>query len=120
MCASWPHACITSTSLPSASVCGFVAAQGRPVVSRTPPFASMSARYQSVGPGPFFSTPTTPVLPIPVVTVKPSFFSSAATMPAVRVSVKASSGWRVQVLERRLEPRRVGRNHGLDLVDQGL
>ena len=47
----------------------------------------------SVGPGrPPSITPTTPVWPTPVRCAMPSRASSAATMPAVRVSSKASSG----------------------------
>lgn len=40
---------------------------GQPVASSTE-FESISARNQSVGPGPFLKTPTTPVLPTPAVT----------------------------------------------------
>jgi len=42
MWTSWPHACITGTVLPCASVTVFVEAYGRPVASR-PGSASMSA-----------------------------------------------------------------------------
>ena len=55
--------------------------------------ASMSARMASRGPGlPPLSTPTTPVWATPVRTVRPSFFSCAATSAAVRVSWLPSSG----------------------------
>jgi hypothetical protein len=70
-------------------------AKGRPVCSITGS-PSMSARSISTGPGPFLITATTPVLPTPVVTSKPSFFASAAIFAADRVSCMLSSGlaWR--------------------------
>ena len=49
--------------------------------------------HGTVGPAPFFSTATTPVLPTFSVTVKPSLRISAASLAAVRVSWKAISGW---------------------------
>ena len=70
-------------------------ANGRPVCSTTGR-PSMSARISSVGPGPFFITATTPVLPTFSVTVKPSLRASAASLAGVRTSCIDSSGlaWR--------------------------
>ena len=66
-------------------------ANGRPVCSTTGS-PSISARISRVGPGPFFITATTPVLPTPVVTWKPSFFASAASLAEVFTSCMESSG----------------------------
>ena len=46
----------------------------------------MSARSITVGPSPLRSSPTTPVLPTPVVTSKPAFLSLSVAIPAVHVS----------------------------------
>jgi hypothetical protein len=71
---------------------GHLAGEGQPVSSAIGS-ASMSARIASVGPGrPPSITPTTPVRPSPVRCGIAMRASSAATMPAVRVSSKASSG----------------------------
>ena len=91
-CMSWPQACITGVSFPSASVAVTVLAYGRPVSSLTGS-ASMSARSITVGPSPFFSSPTTPVPPTPSVTSNPAAFSRSAAKPAVRFSCSDSSGW---------------------------
>jgi hypothetical protein len=84
-CMSWPKACITGVSFPSASVAVTVLAYGRPVSSLTGS-ASMSARSITVGPSPFFSSPTTPVPPTPSVTSNPAAFSRSAAKPAVHFS----------------------------------
>ena len=66
-CISWPQACMTGTVFPSRSVPVALLAYGRPVASWIGS-ASMSARSITVGPSPLRSNPTTPVVPIPVVT----------------------------------------------------
>ena len=53
----------------------------------------MSVRTSTTGPGPFFSTPTTPVPPTFSVTSKPAFRNSSASLAAVFTSIKDSSGW---------------------------
>ena len=50
-CMSWPHACMTGTSVPAGSVPRAVLAYSRPVRSSTGS-ASMSARSQTTGPSP--------------------------------------------------------------------
>ena len=80
---SWPQACIFPAT---------VLANSWPVSSWIGS-ASMSARIAKVGPGrPPSMVPTTPVRPMPVRCGMPRRASSAATMPAVRTSSKASSG----------------------------
>ena len=55
----------------------------------------MSARSSTVGPAPFFSTPTTPVPPtLGVTTIPGTAFSSAAIRAPVFSSLKESSGFR--------------------------
>src|SRR3546814_3387877 len=54
----------------------------------------MSARSRMQGPSPFFSRPTTPVLPMLRCTSKPYFSSQSAAIPAVRTSCIDSSGFR--------------------------
>lgn len=88
---SWPQACITGTVLPSESVAVALLAYGAPVASAIGN-ASMSARSITVGPAPFFSNPTTPVLPTPVVTSNPAARRRSAATPAVRVSCIDNSG----------------------------
>ena len=91
-CMSWPQACITGVSFPSASVAVTVLAYDNPVASLTGN-ASMSARSITVAPSPFFSRPTTPVPPTPSVTSKSAAFSRSAASRAVRFSCSDSSGW---------------------------
>jgi hypothetical protein len=67
-------------------------AHGTPVSSFTGS-PSMSPRTSTVGPAPFFSTPTTPVLPTFSVTSMPRARSSFATSAAVCVSMNDSSGF---------------------------
>ena len=83
---SWPQACITPTGLPASSGEVALLANGRPVASRTGK-ASRSVRTRTVGPSPFFSTPTTPSLPTLGVTTAPAFFSSSAIRAAVATSL---------------------------------
>ncbi len=59
MCRSWPQACITDTSCPAAFFIRTVLAYGSPVFSSTGS-ASISVRTSSVGPAPFFNSPTMP------------------------------------------------------------
>ena len=86
VCPSWPQACIFP---------GTVEAWATPLCSRIGS-ASMSARRpmaRDVSPWPRM-TPTTPVLAMPVTTSsQPNSRSFSATMPAVRTSSKAISGW---------------------------
>ena len=87
MWTSWPQACITPIGL--ARVVGGRRPcwrNGKPVASVTGR-ASRSERTRTVGPLPFFSTPTTPSLPTPLVTSAPAFFSSSAILPAVATSL---------------------------------
>ena len=91
MCTSWPQACITGTVSPASFFVVTLLAKGRPVFSGTGS-ASRSVRSITVGPGPFFRTPTTPVLPTPVVTSKPARRSRSAILAAVFSSWKESSG----------------------------
>ena len=81
---SWPQACI----LPAV-----VEACGTPLVSSIGS-ASMSARRPIAPlPLPARSTPTTPVLAIPVwISSTPKAFSLSATIAEVRCSSKPSSG----------------------------
>ena len=79
---SWPERFAMRASL----------AKARPVSSLTGS-ASMSERMRSVGPGPFFSTPTTPVPPNFSVTSKPAARSCAASRAPVFSSWSESSGW---------------------------
>ena len=51
----------------------------------------MSTRASTVGPGPFRSTPTTPVTPTCSVTSQPAAFTSEAKRAAVLTSLKESS-----------------------------
>ncbi len=91
VCASWPHACITPTFSPRYSVVA-TDLNGTSTCSATGN-ASMSARSAITGPGlPPFSTPTTPVCAMPVLTSRPSDFRCAATAAEVRVSRLPSSG----------------------------
>ena len=92
MCTSCPQACITGTVFPVASVVVTCDAYGRPVFSSTGN-ASSSVRRSTVGPLPFFNTPTTPVPPTPVVTSYPSLRSSSAIFTAVFSSCEDSSGF---------------------------
>ncbi len=54
----------------------------------------MSALSATMGPEPFVSSPTTPVIPTPVLTCQPRLASRSETVFAVLVSWKPSSGWR--------------------------
>ena len=88
---SWPQACITGTVWPRYLPVAFEA-NGRPVCSATGK-ASMSARRATTLPGlPPFKIPTTPVLPTPVRTSRPSLRRWSATILAVRTSLFDSSG----------------------------
>ena len=82
---------MTPTSAPVASFARTLLAYGNPVASFTGN-ASSSVRSATVGPAPFFNTPTKPVPPTPVVTSKPSSRSFAASFAAVFVSWLESSG----------------------------
>jgi hypothetical protein len=53
---------------------------------------SSSVRSATVGPAPFFNTPTKPVPPMPVVTSKPSSRRRVASFAAVFTSWLESSG----------------------------
>ena len=53
----------------------------------------MSVRTSTVGPGPFRSTPTTPIRPTFSVTSMPSARNSFAISAAVFTSMNDSSGW---------------------------
>ena len=67
----------------------------------------MSARSISTGPGPFFITATTPVLPTPVVTSKPSFCASAASRAARAHLLHAQFGMGVKIAVQRHQRRHV-------------
>lgn len=90
-CMSCPHACMTGTSRPSPSTAVALLAYGSPVFSSTGR-ASKSARSMTTGPSPLRITPTTPVPPTPSVVSTPSAWSASATLAAVRVSWRESSG----------------------------
>ena len=83
---------MTGTSCPAAFFVVAVLANARPVFSATGS-ASSSVRNMTVGPAPFFMIATTPVLPTPVVTSKPSAFMRAASFAAVCVSWNPISGF---------------------------
>lgn len=85
MCTSCPHACIVGTVLPRSSVVVRLLANANPVASFTGS-ASKSVRTNTVGPSPFFKTPTTPCPPMPVLTLNPIFSNSAANVFAVSFS----------------------------------
>ena len=87
---SWPQLWATKVSRPFETAFALLA-YGRPVFSSIGS-ASSSVRTSTVGPAPFFSIATTPVLPTFSVTSKPSARISAASLAAVRVSWKPSSG----------------------------
>ena len=81
---SWPQACITP-SFVEACAKRFASRIGKASMSARNPMAAVSL--------PFCKTPTTPVPPMPVWTVRPNSRSFAATNSAVRCSWKPSSGW---------------------------
>src|SRR5205809_3107206 len=90
---------MTGTSLPSSFLVVTVLAYGKPVSSCTGN-ASKSLRTSTVGPAPFFITPTTPkqvrpvlsYLPTCSVTSHPAAFSSFATIGDEHYSCPESSG----------------------------
>ncbi len=85
---SWPQACILPWCLLACAK----------VLSSVTGSASMSARRPTArGLVPFFTMPTTPVVPRPRWIGMPHSVSLAATTSAVRTSWKQSSGWGVQV-----------------------
>ena len=58
----------------------------------------MSARSSAVGPAPFFRTPTTPVVPTPVVVSNPSAVKCLSTRLDVSLLVKPQFRMAVEVL----------------------
>src|SRR5476651_725600 len=84
VCPSWPQACMRPLWV----------LRWAKVLSSSIGSASMSARSPiAVGLLPTRIVPTTPVLPMPVVTSQPHSLSLAATIFDVRSSSKPSSGW---------------------------
>ena len=73
---------MTGVDCPAAFLTTTVLAKGSPVFSSTGS-ASSSVRSITVGPVPFRSTATMPVLPTPVVTSNPNAFTRAASLALV-------------------------------------
>ena len=96
MCVSWPQACITGVSVPSGEACRSPSTRRAGRSAPAPAGRPCRRGCSSTGPGPFFITATTPVLPTCSVTSKPSFRISAASFAGVRTSCIDSSGlaWR--------------------------